>query len=87
MVERVKKLLEIVNQADKKMLAVHVQAFEKNVKAYQGESTKANSDNLAASKKACDAEIDRLWIKYFPEEKSFKSLPRFGIILTARVGS
>ena len=63
--DKLAKLLEVVNQKDKARLNILNDAVMRNMKAYQNEPTAARKKDWDAAEEGLQKEIDRLWEEYF----------------------
>ena len=71
--ERLKKLLDAVDEADRQELDILQAAASSTRSAYQKASTAANKKDWDVAKEGLREEIDRLWAAYMVQEERFDS--------------
>lgn len=74
MSDKVNQLLEIAGTEDREELEIHRNAVAGNLKTYEGEPTAAHKKDLDASRAALDEAVERMWVRYVPEDSRFKNL-------------
>ena len=71
---RFERLLSLAGPEDAAEITVFRNALAENLKNYDAERTAQAKKNLDAARAALDEAINRLWIKYVPEDSRFKNL-------------
>lgn len=74
MSDKINRLMEMAGDEDRDELTILRNAVAANLKTYEGDPTAAHKKNLDASRVALDESVDRLWVKYVPEDSRFKNL-------------
>lgn len=73
MKEKLEKLADVASRLDLTDLEALQAAVEKTEKIYNNEPTAVNGKDRDYAYKSLERAVERLWIKYFPAEKTFKN--------------
>ena len=72
--DKIEKLMKLAGEDDVEELTILRNASADNLKKYKEDPTAANKKNLDAARAALNEAVERLWVKYVPEDSRFKNL-------------